>query len=86
MALNLTYAEYEDGEVIYHEGDEPKNVYMILKGSVANSQKNPRIDSWDWAYSNYEALMKWKKNEFDRKVSKIKQLNSIKSKLLADVK
>ena len=69
LAQLMTYVEFEQDQFIYKSGDTAENFYVILNGQVDQKMKNPVIDQWDWAYSIYEALLDWKKNEFDEKVS-----------------
>lgn len=67
----MTYVEFQNRDLIYQVGDNATNFYVILNGSVAQSIKNPLIDQWEWAYSNYEALLEWKEKEFDPRAREI---------------
>lgn len=31
-------------------------------------EKNPDMERWDWAYSHYQRLEDWKKNDFDKRM------------------
>lgn len=64
LAQLLTFKEAQTNEEIYKFGDEPQNFYIVLRGTVSLKEKNDVIEHWDWAYSVYEALQKWKREEF----------------------
>lgn len=84
LANAMKIRDYDKGEVIYSYNSEPKQLYIVLNGSVGLSVKNRRIDQWAWARNIYEQLLEWKEKEFDKKVKTIMHLELVKIKLRAD--
>lgn len=68
IAQYMNYQELDAGSSIMEVGDKAENFYIILSGTVSVQIRNEIIESWDWARSVYNALKKWKKEEFDKRV------------------
>ena len=58
----MKYLEYRKDQSIYECGQQADSFYVILNGQVVEEIKNPDIDKWDWAYLNYESLLRRKKD------------------------
>ena len=68
IAMSLKLKEVEKGKSIQNYGDSSRRIYILLDGSVSIFVKNKTIPDWEWAIDVYNALKKWKKNVFDKKV------------------
>lgn len=86
LALLMTYKEFSRDSFIYEQGQDAESFYVVLNGSVSEVEKNPKIESWDWAMSAYRALLDWKAKEFDPKAEQKLMLSRIQQKLRADVR
>lgn len=53
VAQQLIYKEFEPNSVIYSKGDTPEHFYVVLNGKLAQVERNPAIDDWDWAWKTH---------------------------------
>jgi CRP/FNR family cyclic AMP-dependent transcriptional regulator len=42
-----TIMDYEDGDAVFHEGDKPAFMYVVLRGAVDISAQNKRLEQID---------------------------------------
>ena len=78
----LTISEFEQDQEIYQMNDERKNFYILIRGKVKLTKKSDEgTTNWQWALDAYQSLIKWKEQEFDRKVDEAMQGQLTKVKL-----
>ena len=63
----MGYKYFDAEDQVLQKGQEDYCFYLILFGRTNELVKNPAINNWDWAMTVYQALQRWKKQEFDPK-------------------
>lgn len=86
----LQVKELPQGIDIFDVMDDPQNFYFIMHGHVSVHVKNPLVTEWDWAHDQYQKLINWKSQVFDKKIESqvVKEFiqTNLNNKIETDVK
>lgn len=63
----------KEGENVFDYGDEGDKFYIIIKGTCSVLIRNPKIREWYHQWIQYQKLLAWKEDKFDRRVEKVRQ-------------
>ena len=60
IAMNLQFKEVNEFQNAIDFGAQPETFLMLLNGIVSIKIKNQEIKKWDFAWKEYQKLLKWK--------------------------